>query len=89
MRTFPEDHVIILPHAEEYRRFYDVSLDEVLLTLNEPETHEGLSEDHYTVEKTYGMHRVYLYYYLTLPLQAKQDELYAIVDFIGFTSLNT
>ena len=33
---------------------YDVSLDEVLLTLNEPETHEGLSEDHYTVEKTYG-----------------------------------
>ena len=51
---------ILLPYAEEYRRFYDVSLDEVLLTLNEPETHEGLSEDHYTVEKTYGTHRVYL-----------------------------
>ena len=89
MSTFPKDHVIILPHAEEYRRLYDVSLDEILLTLNNPKLREGISSDHYTVEKTTGKHRIYLYYYLTLPLQAKQDEMYVIVDFIGFTPVET
>lgn len=89
MRTFSKDHIIILPHSEEYRRLYDISPDEVLLTLNNPEIHEGISSDRYTVEKTNGNHRIYLYYYLTLPLQAKQDELYAVIDFIGFTPIKT
>jgi hypothetical protein len=89
MRTFQKDHVIILPHSEEYRKLYDVSLDEILLTLNNPELREGISSDRYTVEKTYGSRRVYLYYYLTLPLQAKQDEMYAVIDFIGFTPVAT
>ena len=83
MHTFPNDHVIILPHAEEYREAYDISLDELVLTLNEPDVHEGLSDDRYTVEKSFASHRVYVYYYRTLPLQGKQDELYAIVDFVG------
>ena len=85
MSTYQKDHIIILPHTEEYRRLYDVSLDEILQTLNNPETHEGVSSDRYTVEKTKGKRRVYLYYYLTLPLHAKQDEVYVIIDFIGFT----
>ncbi len=89
MHKFPKDHVIILPHAEDYRDVYNISLDEVVLTLNEPELHEGLSDDRYTVEKTIGKHRVYIYYYQTLPLQGKHNELYAIVDFIGFTPIKT
>jgi hypothetical protein len=88
MRTFPKDHVIILPHSEEYRKLYDISLDEVLLTLNEPELNEGVTSGRYTVEKTISKRRIYLYYFVTLPLQAKQDELYAVIDFIGFTPLN-
>ena len=64
-----------------------VSLDEVVLTLNEPELHEGLSNDRYTAEKTIGKRRIYLYYYQTLPLQAHQNELYAIIDFVGFSDL--
>ncbi len=86
MHQFPTDHVIILPHAEAYRDMYTISLDEVVLTLNEPEVHEGLSDDRYTVEKTIGERRIYLYYYQTFPMQGTQDELYAIVDFIGFTT---
>ncbi len=40
MPQFPTDHIIILPHAEEYRKFYGISLGQVLTTLNEPDTHE-------------------------------------------------
>ena len=90
MQQFPKDHVIILPYVEEYRQVYEISLDEVVRTLNEPEVHEGLSDDQYTAEKSFSNHRVYIYYYRTLPLQAlqgKRDELYAIVDFIGFSAL--
>ena len=87
MQQFPKDHVIILPHAEEYRQVYEISLDEVVRTLNEPEVHEGLSDDQYTAEKSFSNHRVYIYYYRTLSLQGKRDELYAIVDFIGFSAL--
>jgi len=39
----------------------------------------------YTVEKDFAGHRVYIYYYLTLPLQADRDEAYVIVDFVGYT----
>jgi hypothetical protein len=85
MQTFTKDHVIILPHAEDYRDSYTISLADVLLTLNEPQLHEGLSNERYTAEKTIGMRRIYLYYYQTLPLQAHQNELYAIIDFVGFS----
>ena len=87
MQTFAKDHVIILPHAADYRDTYNISLDEVVLTLNEPELHEGLSNDRYTAEKTIGKRRIYLYYYQTLPLQAHQNELYAIIDFVGFSDV--
>jgi hypothetical protein len=87
MQTFAKDHVIILPHAEDYRDSYNVSLSEVVLTLNEPELHEGLSNDRYTVEKTIGKRRSYIYYYQTLPLQAQQNGLYAIIDFVGFSDI--
>jgi hypothetical protein len=56
----------------------------VLSTLNEPELHVGLANERYTSEKTIGKRRIYLYYYQTLPLQAKQHQLYAIIDFVGF-----
>jgi len=87
MHKFAKDHVIILPHAEEYRKVYTISLDELVLTLNEPELHEGLSNEQYTVERTFGKKRVYVYYYQTLPLQGKPDELYAVVDFVGFSGV--
>ena len=87
MQTFTKDHVIILPHAEDYRDSYNISLSEVVLTLNEPELHEGLSNDRYTAEKTIGKRRIYIYYYQTLPLQAQQSELYAIIDFVGFSNV--
>jgi hypothetical protein len=87
MHKFSKDHVIILPHAEEYREVYTITLDEVVLTLNEPELHEGLIDDRYTVEKTIGKKRIYIYYYQTLPLQEEQGELYAIVDFIGISDV--
>ena len=77
MQKFSKDHVIILPHAEDYRDSYNISLDEVLLTLNEPELHEGLSDERYTVEKTIRKRRIYIYSYQTLPLQTKQNELYS------------
>lgn len=89
MITFSKDHVVILPHAEEYRETYDISVDEVLDTLNDPEVHVGVSEGRDTVEKTIGKRRVYIYFYKTLPLQGKPGELYAIVDFVGFSDINT
>jgi hypothetical protein len=85
MLTFAKDHVIILPHAEEYRDSYTISLPEVLATLNEPELHEGLANERYTAEKTIGKRRIYLYYYQTVPLQAQPHERYAIIDFVGFS----
>jgi hypothetical protein len=81
------DHVFILPNAEEYRVLYSISLDQVLTTLNTPDTHEGLTTGHYTAEKAFGKHRVYVYYYRTLPLRGKTDEVYAIVDFIGYSEV--
>jgi hypothetical protein len=87
METFTKDHVIILPHAEDYRDSYNISLSEVILTLNEPQLREGLSNDRYTVEKTIGKRRIYIYYYQTLPLQAQDHELYAIIDFVGFSDV--
>jgi hypothetical protein len=85
MPTFPKDHVILLPHAEDYRDSYTISLAEVLATLNEPELHEGLANERYTAEKTIGKRRIYLYYYQTLPLQAQRHERYTIIDFVGFS----
>ncbi len=84
MLPFTTDHVFILPHAEEYRALYSISLKQVLETLNHPDTHEGLTTGRYTAEKTFGKHRVYVYYYRTLPLNGKTDEVYAVVDFIGY-----
>lgn len=86
MCQFTTDHIFILPHAEEYRWLYDIPLDDLLHTLNTPDTHEGLAADHYTNEKAFPGYRVYVYYYLTLPLQGGRDEAYAVVDFIGYTS---
>ena len=85
MPSFSRDHLFILPHADEYRQLYDISIDDVLTCLNDPDKHEGLATDHYTVEKTNHDHRIYLYYYLTYPLQATDSKVYAIVDFIGYT----
>ena len=62
MSTFAKDHIIILPHAEDYRDSYSVSLSEVLATLNDPELHEGLANERYTAEKIIGKRRIYLYY---------------------------
>ena len=87
MPTFASDHVIILPHAEDYRDSYTISLPEVLSTLNEPELHVGFSNERYTAEKTIGKRRIYLYYYQTVPLQAQPHERYAIIDFVGFSDV--
>ena len=57
----------------------------MLQTLNKAEIHEGLSDDRYTVEKSFANRRVYIYYYLTLPLQGQPEEMYAVVDFVGLT----
>ena len=86
MHRVTKDHLFILPHAEEYRQFYDISIDDVLTCLNHPDTHTGLATDHYTAEKAMHDHHIYVYYYLTLPLQATDKEVFAIVDFIGYTS---
>jgi hypothetical protein len=85
MKRFTKDHIFILPHAEEYRRFFDVSIEQVLDCLNNPERNEGLATDHYTAEKSLKKRRLYVYYYLTYPLYATGEEAYAIVDFIGST----
>jgi hypothetical protein len=87
MQITTVEYVIILPHAEDYRDTYAISLSEVLSTLNEPELHEGLANERYTAEKTIGKRRIYLYYYQTLPLQAQRSELYAIIDFVGFSDI--
>ena len=87
MPKFAKDHVIILPHTEDYRDSYNISLADVLATLNEPELHEGLSHERYTAEKTIGKRRIYLYYYQTVPLQAQPDERYAVIDFVGFSDI--
>jgi hypothetical protein len=87
MPTFAKDHVIILPHAEDYRDSFTISLSEVLSTLNKPELHEGVSNERYTAEKTIGKRRIYLYYYQTVPLQAQPHERYAIIDFVGFSDV--
>jgi hypothetical protein len=85
MLRFTNDHVFVLPHDEEYRVLYSIPQDLVLTTLNEPDTHEGLTTGRYTAEKTFAEHRMYAYYYRTLPLCGKTDEVYAIVDFIGYS----
>ncbi len=64
---------------------YSIPLHQVLTTLNSPDTHEGLTTGRYSAEKAFGKHRVYVYYYRTLPLNGKSDEVYAIVDFIGYS----
>lgn len=87
MQSFTKDRVIVLPHAEEYRKAYVISLDEIRVTLNEPELHEGFTNERFTAEKTIGNRRIYLYYYQILPFSAHQDEYYAIVDFIGYSSI--
>lgn len=86
MPQFTKDRVFILPHAQEYREAYFVSLDEILTTLNEPDLHEGVSEDRYTVEKQFEKRRVYIYYYRTFPLQNRgENEMCAVVDFVSVT----
>jgi len=85
MTRFPSDHIFILPHANEYRQFYSITHEQVLDCLNAPDTREGLNTDHYTAEKKLGDHYIYVYYYLTYPLQAADNEMYIIVDFIGYT----
>jgi hypothetical protein len=82
MPRFTKDHIFILPQAEEYRKFYKVTIADVLSCLNEPH-HNGMATDHYIAEKSVNGSRLFVYYYLTLPLQGKKDETYAIVDFIG------
>ena len=42
-------------------------------------------DDRFTNEKTIRKKRVYIYYYHTYPMQAKKDELLAIVDFVGIS----
>jgi hypothetical protein len=85
MPVFTHDHVFILPHAQQYRQLYEVSVEEVLQTLNKPDLHEGLAEDHYTAEKTIGTRRIFVYYYVTLPLRGNSQERFAIVDLVSFT----
>jgi hypothetical protein len=87
MPQFTKNQVFILPHAQQYRQLYEVSVAEVLQTLNQPDVHEGLAEDHYTAEKTIGTRRIFVYYYVTLPLQGNGEERFAIVDLVSFTSV--
>jgi len=84
-KPFTKEHIFILPHAEEYRRFFDVSIQHVLDCLNAPEQSFGLATDHYTAEKSLTNRRLHVYFYLTFPLQATDTGAYAIVDFIGCT----
>jgi hypothetical protein len=85
MPHLTHDHMFILPHADEYRRLYSLSIQDVLRCLNTPDLQEGLATGHYTVEKQLKDKHIYIYYYLTAPLQATADEVYAIVDFIGYS----
>jgi hypothetical protein len=85
MPQLTQDHIFILPHADEYRRLYSLSIRDVLRCLNTPDLQEGLATDHYTAEKQLKDKYISIYYYLTAPLQATADEVYAIVDFIGYS----
>lgn len=87
MQQFTKDRVIVLPHAEEYRKAYAISLEEIITTLNTPEVHEGFTNERFTAEKTVGNRKIYVYYYQILPFSAQQGEYYAIVDFIGYSSI--
>ncbi len=58
MVPFTTDHVIILPHAQEYQLLYDIGSAGILHTLNEPEVQEGLAQGRYTVEKNIGDRRL-------------------------------
>ncbi len=59
INCFPNDHVFILPHAEEYWVFFAISVDQVLTCLNAPETHEGWLDDRYTAEKNFRKRRYF------------------------------
>lgn len=72
-----------MPHAEEYRQHYNVSIDDVLLILNEPEEQEGLASDKFTAARVFESSRVFLDYYVTLPLQGEGEMVCAIVDYVG------
>jgi hypothetical protein len=85
MHHFSKDHIFILPHAEEYRQLYSISIEDILTCLNNPDTREGLNTDHYTAEKAMNSHHIYIYYYLIYPVQAADNEMSVIVDFIGYT----
>lgn len=87
MKKFSKNHVIILPHAEQYRNLYNISIDEVIDTLNKPDLLEGLPDDRYTAEKMFGKKRIYIYFYQTFPLLGTPSEHYAIVDFVSFTDV--
>lgn len=87
MLRIPFDHILILPHADEYRRFFEVSESQVFDCLNIPDHQKGLNIDHYTAEKELSNRRLYVYYFLTYPLSAQRDEVYAIVDFVGCSEL--
>ncbi len=89
MYKFPEDHIIIIPHTQEYMEGYGVTMSEVVQTLNEPDVHEGLSDDRYTVEKTIGKRRIYIYYYHIVPTtygEKVDEQPFAIVDFVSATN---
>jgi hypothetical protein len=88
MQTFPKHHIILLPHAEEYRAFYKITLNEIGEVLSAPETVAGLSDSRYTAEKTLGKKRIAVFYYQTLPMNGRPDEPYAVVDFIGLRELS-
>jgi hypothetical protein len=55
----------------------------VFTCLKAPDRQEGLATSHDTTEKHLDTHTMYLYDYLTAPLHAGRDELYAISAFIG------
>jgi hypothetical protein len=88
MPQFTKNHVFILPHAEKYRQRYEVSIDDVLLILNDPEEREGLAEGHYTTKRTFATNLVFLDYFVTLSLQG-DNEIYAIIDYVGCEPLES
>ncbi|GHO85230.1 hypothetical protein [Dictyobacter formicarum] len=86
MQQFTKHNVFILPHAQEYQNLYSIAITDVLTCLNAPDKKEGLTTDHYTAEKTFDKYSLYIYYYVTLPLRSRGDsDVYAVVDFIGFS----
>jgi len=89
MVQFTKKRVFILPHAEGYRKRCKVSVEDMLLILNEPEERQGLATDHYTAKRTVAGNLIYLDYFVTLPLQGEGEEVYAIVDFVGYEPLES